>query len=101
MFDYTFSFYLIFILAAVVIAFFIAPMFKRGKKKANDPRSNLTPNDTNYNKANTLPKEVVEEASAKEAAEIIRKEQQSDTSSLSNDDFYRLKEKVDGSSRNS
>ena len=69
---------------------------RRKERGAQESYANMTPNATNYNVASTLPDETIENASPKEAREIIEQEKATDgLTSLSNEDFYKLKEKVD------
>ncbi len=64
------------------------------RRKVRDPRRFLTPNATNYNISDVLPEEVIEQASAAEAEEIIRKVRSGELPSLTEKDFHRLQRKV-------
>ena len=87
------------VIAVVILAtvglyrYYLARRKERGTQESY---ANMTPNATNYNVASTLPDEAIENASPKEAREIIEQEKATDgLTSLSNEDFYKLKETVD------
>lgn len=68
---------------------------RRKERGTQESYANMTPNATNYNVASTLPDDVVENASPEEAREILEKEKAAGgPTSLSNEDFYDLKEKI-------
>ena len=90
---------LIFFIAGAVLLvaiYFLVDYFqkKRLERAGTDARASIRPNDTNYN-LDTLPDETIEKATKAEAKQIIENVRKSDAqTSLSRDDFYRLKEKV-------
>ena len=97
MFGETFLFTLI---AVAVFVLAIGGLYRyyyrrRKERGTQESYANMTPNATNYNVASTLPDEAVENASPREAKEIVEKEKATDgPTSLSNEDFYKLKEKI-------
>jgi|GEM_PF-3299428 len=86
--------FLVIIALAIISLFF----FKTKKKKVHDHRSELTPNDTNYNIASHNP-ELIKNATPAEARKMIEQYQKGDLSSLAAEDFYLLKEKIKESSK--
>ena len=82
----------------LVAAYFLVDYFqkKRLARAGTDPRASIRPNDTNYS-VDTLDDDVIEGASKEEAQQIIDNVKATDSqTALSNDDFYRLKHKVEG-----
>ena len=68
---------------------------RRAERGTQESYANMTPNATNYNIGSTLPEGTVENATPAEAREIIAKEKSTEgTPTLSNEDFYKLKEKL-------
>ena len=68
---------------------------RRAERGTQESYANMTPNATNYNIGSTLPEGTIENATSAEAREIIAKEKSTDgTPTLSNEDFYKLKEKI-------
>ncbi|MFK7770552.1 MAG: hypothetical protein AB8F94_00380 [Saprospiraceae bacterium] len=70
---------------------------KRHLQKRHEFRSRMKPNDTNYNIA-AMHGEAIKNATPEEAIEILEKIKEGDLPSLSDEDFYRLKEKIEGKS---
>ena len=93
------STFIITLVAVFVFVLAIGGLYRHYAKRrevrgTQDARKNITPNTTNYN-INSMPDKTIENATPAEAREIIRKEKSGDSpTSLSRDDFYALKEKV-------
>ena len=66
---------------------------KRQLKERHQFRSHVEPNDTNYNIA-AMHNEAISNATPEEAREILEKIKKGDLPSLTDEDFYRLKEKI-------
>lgn len=78
----------------LILSWAVIRFFPKKTVAGNDPRSHLEPNDTNYNIANQITPEIIENASEEEAEEIIEKYQRGELPSLSDEDFYRLMRRV-------
>ena len=81
----------------LVAIYFLVDYFqkKRLARAGTDARAGIRPNDTNYN-VDTIDDEVIETATKAEAKQIIENVRATEgQTSLSNDDFYRLKHKVE------
>jgi hypothetical protein len=98
--------YLSFSTILIIVALILLPLavvyYNRQQNQKNntvkDPRRGLKPNATNYNIDGIFSEEDLENATPEEIREIIRKVDRGDITSLSNDDFFRLKEKLNQSS---
>ena len=92
---------LVLILMAVaggaVLLYFLATYMKKSTEEAQpyDARQNVRPNDTNYN-INMMGDEKLDDASPTEAREILEKADDSDLSSMSRDDYFKLKRQAKG-----
>ena len=87
------------VVALVIIALIVNALRPKKEKEIHDHRQHLEPNDTNYNIGHVLSPEAIQKASPAEAREIIQKYERGDLASLSDDDFFLLKKKVDQAER--
>lgn len=90
-------FYIVLIVAILVALYFITNSFQKRqlkRDKGSDAYANQKPAEGNEN-LDMIDDDIIDNATPEEAREILRKMKAGSTPSLSDDDFFRLKRKIE------